>query len=160
MFPPSFWRAVIVYSEVGAASTGALVLLGGLLVGLTSSTWVDAASLIRPSAVLWHLFRRPGRPGARFRRLRGAFCTPLQLALPLLGLFQAARVFARGRRTCCSYHVVGHGSSGTIRTGGIPCAPFVPASELRACGDAAAAGRLAGCDAYDGDRKASASVSN
>ena len=55
--------------------------------------------------------------------------------------------------------VVGHGSSGTIRAGGIPCAPFVPASELRACGDAAA-GRLAGCDAYDGDRMALASVSN
>ena len=55
--------------------------------------------------------------------------------------------------------VVGHGSSETIRAGGIPCAPFVPASELRACGDAAA-GRLAGCDAYDGDRKALASVSN
>ncbi len=55
--------------------------------------------------------------------------------------------------------VVGHGSSGTIRAGDIPCAPFVSASELRACGDAAA-GRLAGCDAYDGDRMALASVSN
>ena len=38
--------------------------------------------------------------------------------------------------------VVGHGSSGTSRAGGIPCAPIVSASELRACGDAAAAGWL------------------
>ena len=58
-----------------------------------------------------------------------------------------------------TWSVVGHGSSETIRALGIPCAPFVPASELRACGDAAA-GRLAGCDAYDGDRMALASVSN
>ena len=55
--------------------------------------------------------------------------------------------------------VVGHGSSETIRAGGIPYAPFVSASELQACGDAAA-GRLAGGDACDGDRMALASVSN
>ena len=38
--------------KAGRSLIGALVLLGGLLVGLTSSTWVDAASLIRLSAVL------------------------------------------------------------------------------------------------------------
>ena len=40
-------------------------------------------------------------------------------------------------------YVVGHGSSETIRAGDIPYAPFVPAGELQACGDAAAGGWLA-----------------
>ena len=62
------------------------------------------------------------------------------MQLPLLpGASKSAQFF----HTCSVQAVVGHGSSETIRALGIPYAPFVPASELQACGDAAAGGWLA-----------------
>ena len=56
---------------------------------------------------------------------------------------RALRTAARSTALYGVLIVVGHGSSETIRAGDIPYAPFVPASELQACGDAAAGGWLA-----------------